>query len=307
MRARRRLRQLGNILLVILGFLLMVMPVIWMFEREEFLPFLFVAVLVCPLWYLCLRRGRLRHRDRFAWTLRGICLVSGLILQILFNSRYPLRRDWNFVTKERMETYFLEQVATEDMEYREVGSVGKQDNHDYCILTSQVVYLDKRENRTRGRKVVLYYDKYTAWYYDRFEDMKEDRKARMAKGARECQLFDGDQVDGRLNEITDAFVDNRYDRAQLMMNTELQKKVTVSVWNQWQEQSRAMGEFREVDIPIDLHFETVESGAESQLLHATETLKYTEGELNLKVTLYDDLSMKELEICNVPDDGMGDQ
>ncbi len=307
MRMRRIMRQSGNVLLVILGFLLMVMPVIWMFEREEFLPFLFVAVLVCPLWYLYLRRRRLRNRDRFAWTLRGICLVSGLALQILFNSLYPLRRDWNFVTKEQMETYFLEQVATEDMEYREVGSVGKQDNHDYCILTSQVEYLDKRENQLRGRKVVLYYDKYTAWYYDRFEDMKEDRKERMAKGAGECQLFDGDQVDGRLNEITDAFVDNRYDRAQSMMSTELQKKVTASVWNRWQEQSRAKGEFREVDLPIDLHFETVESGAESQLLHATETLNYTEGELVLKVTLYDDLSMKELEMGSVPGDDPGAQ
>ena len=293
------LGKIGTILADFVGIIVMLMALAFAFARENPVVFVVLAALVCPLWYKVVQKYWFREKPMVSALVRFVILVGGYILLTQAIKWNPYNRCHESVAKEKFQQHFEEVNADNGYTFGEVGTIAQKEMWDYLKLTAPVSYTDKSGEKG-SQEIILYFDRVDGKFYENFEKMKEYRKAYRAEykknSFRNRQFFDEEQLDATVEELNNYLVSNQYDDMKAKMNEDLQNKISEDSWRDWQNTIAALGTYQKQDLPTEKNWYVTDDEDHIQTMEVKETLSFSQGKLNVRMVLQDDLTLTILEV-----------
>ena len=172
----------------------MVMDVIW--------PFAVAAAVVCPVWFWYVDKRWLSEKRILSWIIRLGALLTGILIFTIGRDKCPYYRYMQNMAQENMKVYFEKNVQTDDMKFKEVKNITKEETEEYFLVSAAVVYTDPTDTVPTGTAVfgssvqgsegsvssgsvvakdgdekevyiTLYFDRWSGQYFASMEDMQQ--------------------------------------------------------------------------------------------------------------------------------------
>lgn len=293
------LGKIGTILADFIGIIVMLMAVAFAFARENPVIFVVLAAIVCPLWYKVVQKSWLKEKPIVSVVLRAVILIGGYFLLTQAIKWNPYNRCHDSVAREKFQQHFEQTYSDKGYKFGEVGAITQKEMWDYLKLTAPVSYKDQ-SGKDASQDITLYFDRVDGKFYKDFEAMrkyrKDYRKEYKDRDFRDRQFFDDEKLDAAVAQYNTFLLKDQYDELLSKMDGDLKKKVTETVWKEWQDAAESLGEFQKQETPVEKNWYVTDDENHIQTMEVKEVLVFANGKRNVTMTFHDDLTLQKLEV-----------
>ncbi len=287
--------KVGNILLNVWGFFLCIYAIMEAIMKENTIPFIVCAILLCPVVYWMIRKKLGEKRRVMVWAYRAFALVVVFWVVMFLSITTKYHRCYNFQIKEEVKAYYEEHLAKEESEFREIRSITKKEMVDYYKIYTTIEYVDGESGKKVNQDVVLYFDRILSEYHEKFDDLVAHRKENADLILGPTLNVEGDKLDAKIEEVVSFYVENDFASWQMRAEAALMESVTAEDWKAWQEKRADLGEYKRIE-NMESSWEVTEDGQKYERVRLDLTLRFSMGTVTLHVAFGEDLQMKEFEV-----------
>ena len=285
------LLKMGSILLNIYGFLLFIMCVITVVKKENALPAILLAVLVCPCSYWYARKKWGERRPVLIRVIRGVILSSGCFVLGFILMDAPYFRCFNYEISSFSKEYFEKHIQTDELTYKEVSNIRKTEYGDYQEIAARIQYEARHTHQAMQRDIILYFDRMQNRYFETFEEMRQYRKE---DPPMLLSHFNEAELQKRVYEVIDYVLEGNYDGIWPLVDEGCKAELTKEKREEQQQKIAPLGAYKQVsnfDVPL---VEEDESGTQKMTILGTIT--FADGEAKIELVLDEELTILSLEI-----------
>ncbi|MBO5488127.1 MAG: hypothetical protein J5988_14590 [Eubacterium sp.] len=173
--------KMAGILVSAYSFFVMVFAIMFVLVMDVFWPYAVAAVLVCPVWFWLADRLWLHEKPVARWIIRLSAVVIGCLIFSLARQYCPYYRYMDMMAQENMKVYFEEHLQTEDKQFKEVGTITKEEGPipkgkeepEYYVVTAEVSYSEKSTGEVKKENISLHFDRYSGQFFESMEKMQQ--------------------------------------------------------------------------------------------------------------------------------------
>lgn len=291
---KERLLKVGNMILNLYGFFLFSMCVFVAIRKENAIPPILLAVLVCPCSYWFLRKKWRARKPVLIRVIRGVVLGFGLLAFVFVLFLTPYFRCFNFAVSREAKEYFQQHIQTDEIEYKEVTGIRKTPYMDYQEVTAAIKYEDRHTHQTMQREIVLYFDRYENKYFETFEEMRQYRRENAATYFYVTSHLDEKEINKRIYEVIEYVAEGNYDGIWPIVDEGCKASLTKEKREAWQQKLAPLGAYKQIrnfEVPL---IEDDESG--TQKVTVLVTAGFAEGEAEIELVIDEELTILSMEV-----------
>lgn len=292
---KEKIMKIGNVILNVYGFMLFFMCIYIAVRRENSIPAVILAMIVCPCSYWFLRKKWGEHRRAIVWLVRGVVAGLGPIALGFVVMAAPYIRCFDFSISSQAKEYFEKHIKTDEIEYKEVSAIQKPEYRDYREVTATVNYEDRKTGQTMQKDVTMYFDRIEGMYFNTFEEMRQYRREHADSFVFELSHFEQKTFNGRVFEVIDYFTENDYEGILSVLGEECKASVTRKKWEEWQGKLSPLGACKQVEDTAST-LKVAGDKFHTQAITVVVTVQFAEGTADIKMTLNEELMVTELEV-----------